>query len=176
MIWPISCGPYHKSESNKTTTLKIRLKRRIFSNNPKVWLKIRYRKIYFWVLIQYKDIKRFQYKDINCAFPHSIHMRFEPSRTEKYFPNFKSYFNIFKYFISLGLKSRTTSYSCSKDDDDYDEDFLLRTPLPWVVRVFLQYEDSIKGILCSGEASIYYKINVISKSYSLIRPEYLFKM
>ena len=76
---------------------------------------------------------------------------FSITETEKYFSNFKSYFNICKYFISLGLKSRTTSYSCSEEDDDFDEDFLLRTPLPWVVRVFFQYDDSIKGILCSGE-------------------------
>ena len=77
------------------------------------------------------------------------------------FSNFKPYFNICKYFIRLGLKSRTTSYSCSKDDDDFDEDFLLRTPLPWVVRVFFQYDDSMKGILCSGEASIYNTIYVV---------------
>ena len=31
---------------------------------------------------------------------------------------------------------------------------LLNRPLPWVVRVFFQYENSIKGILCSGEAFI----------------------
>ena len=74
-------------------------------------------------------------------------------RTEKCFPNFKTSFNVCKYFISLGLKSRTTSFSCSKNDDDFDEDFLLRTPLPWVVRVFFEYEESIKGILCSGETS-----------------------
>ena len=70
-------------------------------------------------------------------------------------------FNICKYFISLGLQSRTTSYSCSKDEDDFDEDFLLRFPLPWVVRVFFQYDDSIKGIICSGDASIYNTIYVV---------------
>ena len=78
----------------------------------------------------------------------------ELKRTEKCFSNFQTSFNVCKYFISLGLKSRTTSFSCSKNDDDFDEDFLLRTPLPWVVRVFFEYEDSIKGTLCSGEASI----------------------
>ena len=62
--------------------------------------------------------------------------------------------SICKYLKSLGLKSRTTSYSCSKDDDEYDETLLLNRPLPWVVRVFFQYENSIKGILCSGEAFI----------------------
>ena len=62
--------------------------------------------------------------------------------------------NICKYLKSLGLKSRTTSYSCSKDDDEYDETLLLNRPLPWVVRVFFQYENSIKGVLCSGKAFI----------------------
>ena len=71
------------------------------------------------------------------------------------FQNFKSKdieANICKYYKSLGLQSRTTSYSCSKDDDEYDETLLLNRPLPWVVRVFFQYENSIKGILCSGKA------------------------
>ena len=52
--------------------------------------------------------------------------------------------------MSLGLKARTTSYSCSEDDEDYDEISLIKRPLPWVVRIFFQYDDSIKGILCSG--------------------------
>ena len=69
---------------------------------------------------------------------------------KKKFQNFNWFSNICKYFLSLGLKQRTTSYSCSEDDDNFDGDFLLSTPLPWVVRVFFQYDDSIKGILCSG--------------------------
>ena len=60
------------------------------------------------------------------------------------------FFNVLKYFISLGLKARTTSYSCSEDDEDYGENFLLRRPLPWVVRVYFQYKNSLKGSLCSG--------------------------
>ena len=62
--------------------------------------------------------------------------------------------NILKYSISLGLKARTTSYSCSKDDEDYGENSLLSRPLPWVVRVFFQYENSLKGSLCSGKTNI----------------------
>ena len=65
------------------------------------------------------------------------------------------FLNFLKYFTSLGLKARTTSYSCSEDDDDYGENLLLSRPLPWVVRVHFQYENSLRGSLCSGKTWIY---------------------
>ena len=64
------------------------------------------------------------------------------------------FINVLKYSISLGLKARTTSYSCSQDGEDYGENLLLSRPLPWVVRVFFQYENSLQGSLCSGKTNI----------------------
>ena len=52
--------------------------------------------------------------------------------------------------MSLGLQTRTTSYSCEKDDEDYNEASLTSRSLPWVVRVYFQSADSIKGVLCSA--------------------------
>ncbi len=56
-------------------------------------------------------------------------------------------------FESLDSKvqTRTTAFSCKKEKEDYDESFLMSRPLPWVVRVFFQIENSMKGILCSGK-------------------------
>ena len=56
-------------------------------------------------------------------------------------------------FESLNSKvqTRTTAFSCKKEKEDYDESFLMSRPLPWVVRVFFQIENSMKGILCSGK-------------------------
>ena len=53
--------------------------------------------------------------------------------------------------LSLGLQTRTTSYSCEKDDEDYNEASLMSKSLPWIVRVYFQSADSMKGVLCSGE-------------------------
>ena len=53
--------------------------------------------------------------------------------------------------LNSKLQTRTTAFSCKKDDEDYDENFLMSRSMPWVVRVFFKSEDSIKGILCSGK-------------------------
>ena len=57
-------------------------------------------------------------------------------------------------FESLDSKvqTRTTAFSCKDDGADYSENFLMSRPLPWVVRVYFQMEDSMKGILCSGKS------------------------
>ena len=52
---------------------------------------------------------------------------------------------------SNDLQTRTTSFSCSVDNEDYDESLLISRSLPWVVRVYFKYENSMKGILCSGK-------------------------
>ena len=48
------------------------------------------------------------------------------------------------------LQSRTTTYSCSKNNEEIDENKLSSRPLPWVVRVYFESENSINGIICSG--------------------------
>ena len=53
--------------------------------------------------------------------------------------------------LSLELQTRTTSFSCSNDEQDYGENLLISRPLPWVVRVFFKSENSFKGALCSGK-------------------------
>ena len=50
------------------------------------------------------------------------------------------------------VQTRTTAFSCKKENENYDESFLMSRPLPWVVRVYFKMEDSMKGILCSGMA------------------------
>ena len=52
--------------------------------------------------------------------------------------------------ISMGLQTRTTAFSCDGDNEDYDENLLMKRPLPWVVRVYFKSESSMKGTLCSG--------------------------
>ena len=54
-------------------------------------------------------------------------------------------------FISSHLQTRTTTYSCSKDKNDYKSNELKSRPLPWVVRVLFESENSIKGQICSGK-------------------------
>ena len=54
-------------------------------------------------------------------------------------------------FKSSHLHTRTTSYSCSNNDKDYNSDELMTRPLPWVVRVLFESENSIKGKICSGK-------------------------
>ena len=54
-------------------------------------------------------------------------------------------------FTSSHLQTRTTSYSCAKDDNDYNGSELKGRPLPWVVRVLFESENSIKGKICSGK-------------------------
>ena len=49
------------------------------------------------------------------------------------------------------LQTRTTAFSCKKESEDYNENYLMSRPLPWVVRVFFKIENSMKGILCSGK-------------------------
>ena len=51
---------------------------------------------------------------------------------------------------SNDLQTRTTSFSCKNDNEDYDESLLISRSLPWVVRVFFEHENSMTGILCSG--------------------------
>ena len=51
-----------------------------------------------------------------------------------------------------GLQTRTTSYSCSMDDEDYSSTDMISRPLPWVVRVYFKSENSMKGTLCSGKS------------------------
>ena len=53
--------------------------------------------------------------------------------------------------LNSKLQTRTTAFSCKDDSEGYDENFLMSRSLPWVVRVFFQSEDSMKGILCSGK-------------------------
>ena len=54
-------------------------------------------------------------------------------------------------FISSYLQTRTTSYSCSEDENEYNGDQLKSRSLPWVVRVLFESENSIKGKICSGK-------------------------
>ena len=56
--------------------------------------------------------------------------------------------------LNSKIQTRTTAFSCKDDGEEYDENFLMSRPLPWVVRVFFQIEDSVKGILCSGKARV----------------------
>ena len=56
---------------------------------------------------------------------------------------------------SNDLKTRTTSFSCKNDNEDYDESLLISRSLPWVVRVYLKHENSMNGILCSGNYYIF---------------------
>ena len=49
------------------------------------------------------------------------------------------------------VQTRTTAFSCKKEKEDYNENYLMSRPLPWVVRVFFKIENSMKGILCSGK-------------------------
>ena len=54
--------------------------------------------------------------------------------------------------LSSEIQTRTTAYSCSYDDEeDYDQDSLASRPLPWVVRVYFEVENSMKGEICSGK-------------------------
>ena len=65
---------------------------------------------------------------------------------------------------SNDLQTRTTSFSCSVDNEDYDESLLISRSLPWVVRVYFKYENSMKGILCSGnihQFKMNFKSNII---------------
>ena len=57
----------------------------------------------------------------------------------------------------MGLQTRTTGFSCDGDKEDYDENLLMSRPLPWVVRVYFESENSMKGTLCSG--MLYYILN-----------------
>ena len=59
----------------------------------------------------------------------------------------------FEYFNSSTLQSRTTSatYSCSKNTEKLDEELLFSKPLPWVVKVYFESENSINGVICSGK-------------------------
>ena len=57
---------------------------------------------------------------------------------------------------SPGLQTRTTSYSCSMDDEDYSSNDMISRPLPWVVRVYFKSENSMKGTLCSGKSFTVY--------------------
>ena len=57
-------------------------------------------------------------------------------------------------FTSSNLQTRTTSYSCAKDDHDYNGSELKGRPLPWVVRVLFESENSIKGKICSGKKTV----------------------
>ena len=52
--------------------------------------------------------------------------------------------------LNNGIQTRTTSYSCSPDSDDYDENSLQSRPLPWVVRVLFESENSLRGEICSA--------------------------
>ena len=54
-------------------------------------------------------------------------------------------------FVSSHLHTRTTSHSCSEDENDYNSDGLKSRPLPWVVRVMFESENSMKGKICSGK-------------------------
>ena len=54
------------------------------------------------------------------------------------------------YLVSMGLQTRTTTFSCGGNNEDYDENLLMSRPLPWVVRVYFKSESSMKGTLCSG--------------------------
>ena len=53
--------------------------------------------------------------------------------------------------LSSGLQARTTAFSCSNNDDRYEENTLETRPLPWVVRVFFTIENSMRGTICSGQ-------------------------
>ena len=57
---------------------------------------------------------------------------------------------IYQYSKSLEIQTRTTSFSCTKDADDFNENSLISRPLPWVVRVFFESVNSVKGKICSG--------------------------
>ena len=58
--------------------------------------------------------------------------------------------------LNSKLQTRTTAFTCKSDSEDYDEKNLMSRSLPWVVRVFFKLEDSMKGILCSGNVSFYF--------------------
>ena len=58
-------------------------------------------------------------------------------------------------FISSHPQTRTTSYSCSNDENDYSGNELESRPLPWVVRVLFESENSIQEKLCSGKKNIH---------------------
>ena len=62
-----------------------------------------------------------------------------------------SYWNYNTCIISMGLQTRTTTFSCGGKKEDYDENLLASRPLPWVVRVYFKSESSMKGTLCSGK-------------------------
>ena len=56
-----------------------------------------------------------------------------------------------RYFISSGIQTRTTAFSCDhSDNSDYDEIMLLSRSLPWIVRVFFKTRYSTKGQVCSA--------------------------
>ena len=59
------------------------------------------------------------------------------------------------------VQTRTTAFSCKKENENYDESFLMSRPLPWVVRVYFKMEDSMKGILCSGMGTFILPICII---------------
>ena len=59
--------------------------------------------------------------------------------------------------LNSKLQTRTTAFTCKSDSEDYDENYLMSRSLPWVVRVFFQLEDSMKGILCSGNVYFIFK-------------------
>ena len=60
--------------------------------------------------------------------------------------------DIYKYEkLSFELQTRTT-YSCSNDEDEYDKNLLRSRPLPWVVRVLFESENSLKKTICSGRS------------------------
>ena len=59
-----------------------------------------------------------------------------------------------KYIISSELQTRTISYSCNVEDGDYGTSHMLSRPLPWVVRVHFESENSMTGTLCSGDNEI----------------------
>ena len=65
--------------------------------------------------------------------------------------------------LNSKLQTRTTAFTCKSDSEDYDENYLMSRSLPWVVRVFFQLEDSMKGILCSG--NVYFLFQPIGFIY-----------
>ena len=58
--------------------------------------------------------------------------------------------------LNSKIQTRTTAFSCRNDGEEYDENFLMSRPLPWVVRVYFNIEDSMKGILCSGKGYFHF--------------------
>ena len=71
------------------------------------------------------------------------------------------YDQIFEWYVSLGLQARTSAFSCSDDDVDYDTYSVQGRPIPWTVRVYFESENSFSGKICSGKYYLDNKIIVI---------------